>query len=226
MSGLKRLFSSKSLVEFVKGLLKLIVVGTVVTALMLPQVRSLDTLVGLDPAAMLGLLYEAATRILFGVLATLTLIAALDWLYQRYSLTKDLRMSKQELKEEFKQTEGDPHIKQRIRQLRHERSRKRMMAAVPKADVVIMNPTHFAVALQYDQKTMGAPRCVAKGIDSLALRIRDVAKEAGVAVVENPPLARALHATVELDEEIPAEHYRAVAEVIGYVWKLRGRGGR
>ena len=130
-------------------------------------------------------------------------------------------MSLRELKEEFKQTEGDPAIKAQIRQLRIARMKKRMMAAVPKASVVITNPTHYAVALQYE-RGMNAPVCVAKGVDAIALKIREVAAEHDIPIVENPPLARALHATVEIDEEIPPEHYKAVAEVIGYVMRLKG----
>jgi flagellar biosynthetic protein FlhB len=130
-------------------------------------------------------------------------------------------MSVRELKEEFKQTEGDPAIKAKIRQLRQTRMRKRMMAAVPKASVIITNPTHYAIALQYE-RGMNAPVCLAKGIDNIALKIREVAGEHRIPVVENPPLARALHATVEIDEEVPPEHYKAVAEVIGYVMRLRG----
>jgi flagellar biosynthetic protein FlhB len=126
-----------------------------------------------------------------------------------------------ELKEEFKQTEGDPAIKAKIRQLRQNRARKRMMAAVPKASVIITNPTHYAIALQYD-RGMNAPVCLAKGLDNIALKIREVAAEHNIPVVENPPLARALHATVEIDQEVPPEHYRAVAEVIGFVMRLRG----
>jgi len=133
------------------------------------------------------------------------------------------RMSKQEIKEEYRQNEGDPTIKAKIRQLRHERSRKRMMAAVPQATVVIMNPTHFAVALKYESGKMAAPVCVAKGVDALALRIRAVAEENDVPVVENPPLARALHAAVEIDDPVPPEHFKAVAQVIGYVMRLQGK---
>ena len=133
------------------------------------------------------------------------------------------RMSKQEIKEEFRQNEGDPAIKAKIRQIRKERARKRMMAAVPAATVVIMNPTHYAVALKYESGKMAAPICVAKGVDALALRIRAVAEENDVPVVENPPLARALHAAVEIDEPVPPEHYKAVAQVIGYVMRLQGK---
>jgi flagellar biosynthetic protein FlhB len=129
-------------------------------------------------------------------------------------------MSLRELKEEYKHSEGDPHVKGKIKQIRQERSRKRMMADVPKATVVITNPTHFAVALQYE-RGMNAPVCVAKGVDTIARRIREVATQHGIPIVENPPLARTLHATVEIEGEIPAEHYKAVAEVIGYVMRLR-----
>ena len=132
-------------------------------------------------------------------------------------------MTKQEVKDENKQTEGDPMVKGRLRQIRMERARQRMMASVPEADVVITNPTHYAVALKYDPGSMDAPRCLAKGMDDLALRIREVATENDVAIVENPPLARALHQAVEVDREIPPEHYKAVAEVISYVFRLQRR---
>jgi flagellar biosynthetic protein FlhB len=134
-------------------------------------------------------------------------------------------MSLREVKEEFRQTEGDPFIKGKLRQLRMARMRKRMMAAVPKASVVITNPTHFAVALQYE-RGMNAPVCLAKGADLIARRIRDLAERHGIPVVQNPPLARALYGTVEVDQEIPPEHYRAVAEIIGYVMRLRRAVGR
>jgi flagellar biosynthetic protein FlhB len=136
-------------------------------------------------------------------------------------MMRQLRMTKQEVRDEHKHSEGDPHIKARIRRLRLERARKRMMAAVPNADVVITNPTHYAVALAYDMEAMNAPKLVAKGVDLVAKRIRDVATEHGVPIVENPPVARALYASVELDEEIPPEHYQAVAQVIGYVMRLK-----
>ncbi len=223
VAGLKRQFSLRALAEFGKGLLKLAVVGTVGTLLLIPEFERLELSVGLEMPALLRLVDGLAGRLLVAVLAVMTVVAAADFLYQKYEHIKQLRMSRQELKEEFKQTEGDPTIKQRLRQIRMERSRRRMLAAVPTADVVITNPTHFAVALKYDPERMSAPRLVAKGADHLAARIREVARENGVPLVENPPLARALHAGVELDQEIPAEHYRAVAEIISYVWKLKGR---
>ncbi|MFA5601385.1 MAG: EscU/YscU/HrcU family type III secretion system export apparatus switch protein, partial [Phenylobacterium sp.] len=151
----------------------------------------------------------------------------IDWFWQRARFMKRMRMTKEELKDEFKQTEGDPHVKARQRQLRIQRSRRRMMAQVPEATVVIMNPTHFAVALKYEVGEASAPTCVAKGLDSLALKIRDVARDAGVPVVEDPPLARALYAAVEIDEQIPPKHYEAVAKVIGFVLSAaRNRGAR
>jgi flagellar biosynthetic protein FlhB len=160
---------------------------------------------------------------LVGVCAIITVIAGIDFMYQKFEFQKSMRMSKQEIKDEMKQSEGDPMIKARLRQLRTERARKRMMAAVPDADVVITNPTHYAVALKYDIDEMPAPRLVAKGVDSIAQRMRKVAEENDVAIVENPPLARALHAGVQIDQDIPETHYKAVAEVIGYVWRLKGK---
>ena len=159
------------------------------------------------------------------VIAILFLVAAMDYFHQYRQWFERQKMSMRELKEEFKQSEGDPMIKGKIRQLRQQRMRKRMMAAVPKASVIITNPTHYAIALQYE-KGMEAPICVAKGVDLMALKIREIAAKHSVPIVENPPLARALHATVEIDGEIPTAHYKAVAEVIGYVMKLRRAAGR
>jgi flagellar biosynthetic protein FlhB len=223
IKGLKRLFSSRSLVEFAKGVAKITIVGAVVMLLMWPERAIMFNVTSLGAAQFMGVLQSLATRVLIGVLAVMTVIAALDFLYQKQKHLKELRMSKQELKEEFKQTEGDPMIKARLRQIRTERARRRMMAAVPEADVVVTNPTHYAVALKYDHGNMDAPVLVAKGIDSIALRIREVAKENDVPIVENPPLTRALYDSVDLDQEVPAEHYKAVAEVIGYVMRLKGK---
>jgi flagellar biosynthetic protein FlhB len=163
-------------------------------------------------------------QLLGAVVAIMALIAAADFLFQYKQWFERQKMSFQELKEEYKNTEGDPLVKGKIRQIRESRMRKRMMAAVPDATVVITNPTHYAVALKYD-RGMNAPICVAKGMDAIALKIREVAAANAVPVVENPPLARALHATVEIDSEVPAEHYQAVAEVIGYVMKLNRAAG-
>jgi flagellar biosynthetic protein FlhB len=220
-AGFKRLFSKIAIANFIKGLVKLTLIGAVMTVILWPRRNQLDGLVTMDPAVVLGLTKTLSLEMLGTVVAILAIVAAADYLFQYRHWFERQKMSVRELKEEFKQTEGDPAIKAKIRQLRQNRARKRMMAAVPKASVIITNPTHYAVALQYD-RGMNAPVCLAKGIDTLALKIREVAAEHNIPVVENPPLARALHATVEMDQEVPPEHYRAVAEVIGYVMRLSG----
>jgi flagellar biosynthetic protein FlhB len=219
-AGLKRLFSKQALANFAKGLVKLALLGTVMTALLWPERHRLDTLVTIDPAAILPLTKTLALSVMGTVVAILAIIAAADYLFQYRQWFERQKMSLQEIKDEFKQTEGDPTAKGRIRQLRIARMKKRMMAEVPKASVIITNPTHYAVALQYD-RGMNAPLCLAKGVDAVALKIREIAAQHNIPIVENPPLARALHATVEIDREIPVEHYKAVAEVIGYVMRLR-----
>ncbi len=219
--GFKKMFSSRSLADFLKGILKLAVVATVVGLIVWPDRNEVLVIPTMEVQSMLELVRTEAAKVIVGVLAVMTIIALADVMYQRFMHHKELRMTKQQIKDEHKQSEGDPLIKSRLRQIRVERARKRMMAAVPEADVVITNPTHYAVALKYDQRTMEAPRVVAKGVDNMALRIRAVAEENDVAVVENPPVARALHASVEIDQEIPPEHYKAVAEIIGYVMRLK-----
>ncbi|MFZ5689952.1 MAG: flagellar biosynthesis protein FlhB [Pseudomonadota bacterium] len=219
-AGLKRLFSKVALINFVKGIAKIALLGTVMAMLLWPERSRLDTLVTLDVAAILPFTSVFALKMLGFVVVIMAFIAAADFFFQYRQWYEKQKMSLQEIKEEFKQSEGDPHVKARIRRIRETRMRKRMMAAVPNASVVIMNPTHYAVALKYESGD-NAPVCVAKGLDEIALKIREVAEANNVPVVENPPLARALHATVEIDQEIPAEHYRAVAEVIGYVMRLR-----
>jgi flagellar biosynthetic protein FlhB len=221
--GLKRLFSTRSVVEFVKGILKICIVASVIALLLWPEREIIFVVTSMDVVQFMGTLQALAVRVLVGVLAIMTVIAAIDFLYQKQQHTKELRMSKQELKDEFKQSEGDPMIKARLRQIRTERARRRMMAAVPEADVVVTNPTHYAVALKYDHEAMDAPVLVAKGADQVAFRIREVAEEHGIPVVENPPIARALYDNVDLDQAIPADHYKAVAEIIGYVMRLKGK---
>ena len=220
LAGMKRLFSKQALANFVKGLIKLVVIGAVMTALLWPERHRLDGLVQTDILGTLALTHSLALDLLGAVVAILAFVAAADYLFQYRQWFERQKMSMHEMKEEFKQTEGDPTIKASIRQLRQSKMRQRMMAQVPKASVIITNPTHYAIALQYD-RGMNAPLCVAKGVDAVALKIREVAGAHDIPIVENPPLARALHATVEIDQEIPAEHYKAVAEVIGYVMKLR-----
>jgi len=195
-------------------------------AVLWPERHRLESMVRFDPAAILGATTSLTLQLMGAVVAMLAVVAIADYFFQYRQWYERQKMSLQEMKEEFKQSEGDPHIKGRIRQLRHARMKKRMMAAVPKASVIITNPTHYAVALSYE-RGMPAPICVAKGIDSVALKIREIANAHGIPIVENVPLARALHATVKIDEEIPVEHYHAVAQIIGYVMGLkRGLSGR
>lgn len=220
IAGFKRLFSSEALVNFFKGLAKLGVVGAVMFFVLWPEQDHLDTMITAEPMGLLGDVQELGLKVLWASLAVITLIALADFLYQRQKWWKRQMMTVQEVRDEYKQMEGDPKIKGRIRQIRMERSRQRMMASVPDATVVITNPTHFAVALKYD-RGMAAPKCVAKGTDAVALRIRGVAEEHNVPIVENPPLARALFKSVEIDETVPTEHFKAVAQVIGYVMRLR-----
>ncbi|NBN63553.1 flagellar biosynthesis protein FlhB [Microvirga tunisiensis] len=224
LSGFKRLFSSESLLNFAKGLIKIVVVSALMVAVLWPQRDRAETIIFADVLVMLQESQQLILQLVGAILAVMTIIAAGDYVWQRRKWFEKQKMSQREIKEEYKQTEGDPQIKGKIRQLRMERSRRRMMAAVPQATVVVTNPTHYAVALRYDEG-MGAPQCVAKGTDAVALKIREVAKGANVPVIENPPLARALYASVEIDQFIPEEHYKAVAEVIGFVYRMRKTKG-
>ncbi|MES0810958.1 flagellar biosynthesis protein FlhB [Roseibium sp. SCPC15] len=221
-SGFKRLFSSESLVNFAKGMAKISIVGAIMVAVMWPHRDEADIMIFAEVGVILPEARVLILQLLAAILAVMTVVAGADFVYQRHKWFNKQKMSLREVKEEYKQTEGDPQVKGKIRQLRMERSRKRMMSAVPQATVVVTNPTHYAVALKYEQG-MGAPLCLAKGTDAVALKIREIAKENEVPVVENPPLARALFATVEIDQEVPEEHYKAVAEVIGFVFRMRKR---
>jgi len=222
LAGAKRLFSTTSLVNFAKGLIKLAVVGTLMVVILWPQRDELAALISMDPAMMLPSVVWLTLKVMAGVLAVMGLVALLDFAYQRFTWNKKQRMTLKELRDEYKQMEGDPAVRAKLRQIRNERGRKRMMSNVPKASVVITNPTHFAVALQYEQG-MAAPICLAKGADRIALKIREIARENDIPIIENPPLARALHASVDIDQEIPAEHYKAVAKVISYIMQLRAK---
>jgi flagellar biosynthetic protein FlhB len=220
LAGLKRIFSMRSLSDFLKGLLKIALVGGIVYMVITPSVGDLHKLIGMEVVQLLGVIVKLLNRLLFTVFAAMVVIALLDVLYQRYEHIKGLRMSRQEIKDEMRESEGDPMVKGRLRQLRMERARKRMMAEVPKADVVVTNPTHYAVALKYDAQ-MASPKVVAKGVDKVAQKIREIAAENDVPVVENPPLARGLYAAIDIDQEITPEFYKAVAEVIGYIYRLK-----
>ena len=219
-AGFKRLFSAQALANFAKGLVKLVLIGSVLTALMWPERARIMALERADPVAVLPLAQSLALKLLGAVVAIMAVVAIADYLFQYRQWYEKQKMSLRELKEEFRQSEGDPVIRGKMRQVRQTRQRRRMIANVPKAAVIITNPTHYSIALQYE-RGMEAPICVAKGVDAVALKIREVAAEHAIPVIENPPLARALHATVEVDQPIPIEHYKAVAEVIGYVMRLR-----
>lgn len=223
LAGFKRLLGWRAIVEFLRNLLKIILIAAASLAAIWPfRDRVVESLRNGNFEA-LALTQWLSGRILIATCAILFLLSLGDYLYQRFIFLKNLRMTKQEVKDEYKQQEGDPHIKGRVRQIRRERARKRMMANVPKADVVITNPTHYAVALQYDADKMPAPKLLAKGTDDVARRIREVAEKHKIPIMRNPPLARVLYDTTEIDEEIPVEHYQAVAKIIGYVYKLKGK---
>lgn len=221
IAGFKRLFSARALVEFLKGLLKMVIVGAIGIILVAPYMDGIDHLVGLPMLDTIDELRAITLRVLSGMLFALLIVTIIDVVYQRYSHNQKMMMTMQEVKDEHKQSEGDPQMKARLRQLRMQRAQQRMMQAVPTADVVITNPTHFAVALKYNPEEMDAPMVVAKGVDNIALKIREVATEHGIEIVENKPLARSLYDTVEIEQDIPVDLYKAVAEVISYVFKKR-----
>lgn len=223
IKGFGRLFSMRSLMEFAKGIVKIGVVGIVGAIILYPFYDKLEHLIDIPMIMVLGEIQLLVVRLMIGVLIVTFIVAAIDLVYQRYEHHKKMKMSRQDIKDEYKQSEGDPHVKARLRQLRAERARQRMMQNVPEADVVITNPTHYAIALKYNPEEMSAPICVAKGVDEVAARIREVAKEHDITLFENKPLARALFESVEIDEVIPTEHFQAVAEVISYVFKLKGK---
>ena len=226
VAGFKRLFGLEGWTNLLKGLAKIGIVGMAIWTQLWPARGMLEAILTQTAGAVVADMSLLLFKVLMAALGALFVIAALDYILQYSRFMKRNRMTKQEVKEEYRQNEGDPAIKAKVRQIRQDRARKRMMAAVPGATVVIMNPTHYAVALKYESGKTEAPICVAKGIDALALRIRAVAEENDVAVVANPPLARALHASVEIDQAVPPEHYKAVAQVIGYVMRLNGQLAR
>lgn len=222
--GIKKFIGKQPLVEFLKSMGKLAIIGGAILFFTLPRLKVLPQVPTMGLVGAVDLLVETILLVMLVVLAITAVLAFLDLLYQKWDFTQSQMMSRQEIKDEGKQAEGDPQVKARIRQVRMERTRQRMMAAVPQADVVIANPTHFAVALKYDGEEMAAPKLVAKGQDLLALKIREIAEEHNVPIVENPPLARGLYQAVELDAEIPPQFYQAVAQVISFVMSQRSRG--
>lgn len=222
--GIKRLFSKDALINFAKGLMKLVVISVVMFLVLWPDRDYLDVIMTLEPVAILGVFQAEGLKLLGAVLIVAVVIAIADFLYQKQKFFEQQKMTVKETRDEHKDMEGDPTIKGKLRQIRMERSRKRMMADVPDASVIITNPTHFAVALKYDI-SMSAPLCVAKGTDDIALKIQALGKEHRVPVVENPPLARALFASLDIGQVIAQEHFKAVAGVIGYVMSLKNNPG-
>lgn len=221
LSGLKKMFSMQGLVELVKAIAKICVLGAIIYAVLRKELFLLPRLMDMGPGAALARTGELVMSIVSKAGVAFLALAAADYLYQWWHYEKNLRMTKQEIKEEYKELEGDPQVKGRIRNLQQQRARRRMMQNVPSADVVIRNPTHFAVAIRYDMGRDRAPVVVAKGADSLALRIVSVAQEHGVYVTENKPLARALYQAVEVEQEIPEEFYQALAQVLAFVYSLK-----
>ena len=228
VEGFKRVFGKQAVAAFLKSLAKLVLVGAVVAWALWPQDAELENISLLDPNALLPFLKDKVVAMLIAAASAAAVLAAVDYVATRQSYMKRMRMSRREIKEELRQSDGDPMVKAKLRAIRMERSRKRMLANVPNASVVITNPTHYAVALKYVQGETPAPICLAMGVDAVAQRIRDAAEEHNIPIVEDPPLARALFATAEIDQPIPKEHYEAVAKVIGFVMRLarRRRGAR
>ena len=224
-AGLKRMFGKQGLVEFLKTLAKFGLVAGVALMVVWPDARGIETLVGAPSHAVGKVASELVFQMVKAAAILVAVLALTDFVYQRRAFIKKMRMSLQEIKDEHKDAEGDPQIKARVRAIGMERAKRRMMAKVPQASVIITNPTHYAVALQYDHGAMAAPVVVAKGVDAVALKIREIAAGHDIPIIEKPPLARALHANAKLDQPIPAEHYLAVAEIITYVMKLAQRPG-
>jgi flagellar biosynthetic protein FlhB len=218
--GIKRMFSSDTLVQTGKSLAKLGVLATALWFVIMALLPQLPLMPGRQPGALAHVVQSAARQLIIPLVGAQLVIASADLAWVRWQHAKKLRMTRQEQRDEHKQSEGNPQVKQKLRQLMRQRGRRRMMQAVTRATVVVTNPTHYAVALLYERGSRAAPRVVGKGADEVAARIREVAQEHHIPVVANPPLARALY-HVELDTEIPAEHFRAVAEVVAYVWRLK-----
>lgn len=223
ISGFSRLVSKKSLMELIKSLVKIFVVGFIAWTVIRNKISVISTLAMADPKHNILFLGSMMFEIAFKVAVLLVIVALVDFLYQKWQWAQDLKMTKNEIKEEFKQMEGDPKVKQRIRGLQMEMARKRMMSDVPESDVVITNPTHYAVAIRYKMGDDRAPMVMAKGQRLVALRIKDMAKEHGVIVHEDPPLARSLYSSTEIGEEIPENLYKAVAEILAFVYKMKNK---
>jgi flagellar biosynthetic protein FlhB len=225
IQGAKRIFGTRGAVEVLKAILKMVVLSYICYSVIRSEAPSLGNLTELSSADVGAFLMRMTLRMAVRCILVLLALALLDYLFQRHQHEESIKMTRTELKQEMKQSEGDPLIKARIRQIARERARRRMMQAVPKADVVITNPTHYAVALKYDGATMPAPTVVAKGMNLIALKIREIAVEADVPIVQDPLLARSLYADAEIGDIVPENLYQAVAEVLAYVYELEHRLG-
>jgi len=223
ISGLKNLFSAKKLFEGAKMTLKVAIAFIIGFNLFLGWLNEIPKLELFDLMTQIKWLVDKSIILAFTMIGVFIVFAAIDFAFQKYQYTKSLRMSKQEIKDEMKNTEGNPEIKAKIRQIQMKMAQQRMMGEVPKADVVVTNPTHYAVAIRYNKAEDRAPKVVAKGVDHLAQKIKEIARENDVMVIENKPLARQLYAEVEIDEEIPEKLYKAVIEVLVYVYKTKGK---
>ena len=221
LEGLKRLFSAQAFMEFAKSIFKLVVVGWIAWDTMGAEMENLPALIHKSPGTILNYVGHVSFTLFWKVCLVMIFLAILDFMFQKWEFEKNLKMTKQEVKEEHKQTEGDPHVKARIRAIQREMAQKRMMAEVPEADVVITNPTHLAVALRYDSSRMAAPLVVAKGAGHMAEQIRRIARENSIPVIENKPLAQSLYRVVEVGMSIPETLYQAVAQVLAHVYSLR-----
>jgi len=224
IKGLKNLVSMKKLIESIKIIAKVFLVLTIAYFYLLDFTKEVPSIVFFSLVDQLEWLKSKALILIAVMLLLFLVLALFDLFFVRYNYFKELKMSKQEIKDEYKQMEGDPQVKARIRRVQMEMSKKRMMQDIPSADVVITNPTHFAVAIRYDTEKENAPKVVAKGVDNMALKIKEIARENGVQVIENPPLARELYKKCEIDEMIPESMYKAVAEVLAFVYQSSKKG--
>ena len=226
LKGLARIFSIRSLVEFIKGIIKVIIIGVAVYLAVKPELAQIYNIYQASFAGILALIFHLVLKMLITVCIIMGIIAVVDFFYQKYEHIKGLKMTKQEVKDEMKQLEGNPEIKARLRKIRQERAKQRIATAVPKANVVITNPSHYAIALLYNEDEMPAPKVVAKGVDEVAGRIRELAKQHMVPIMRNPPLARSLYQTCDVDEFIPANQYRAVAQIFAELEKMQQKRKR
>lgn len=222
IAGMARFFSKRSLIEVIKSLLKVILIGWIAFSTVYDNFNEALILIDTGIGTTLQYLARISAMIMAKICAILILLALVDFLFIKWEMEEKMKMTKQELKEEFKESDGDPHIKAQIRAIQQEMARKRMMAEVPRADVVVTNPTHLAIAIRYDSKEMTAPKVVAKGADLVAMKIREIAREHEIPIIENPPVARLLH-KLDLGEHIPENLFKAVAEILAHVYSLKGK---